>query len=86
MMSDACDFPIVFHQDTLSQYHQGTIKYSEHQMNKIWSLKRQRHLPPLIIKEVWLLSLNDDHIKQVPPVFSNNIPHPFVPGTTWQPG
>lgn len=41
--------------------------------------RRGRHSPPLIVEEARLLGLNDDHVKQVPPVLPNDIAHPFVP-------
>lgn len=31
-----------------------------------------------VIKKVWLLSLNNDNIEEVPPIFSHHVLHAFV--------
>lgn len=31
-----------------------------------------------VIKKVWLVSLNNDNIKEVPPIFSHHVLHAFV--------
>lgn len=31
-----------------------------------------------VIKKVWLLSLNNDNIEEVPPIFSHHVFHAFV--------
>lgn len=38
-----------------------------------------KHPPSLIIEKVWFFSLDNDHIKKIPPVLANNELHAFVP-------
>lgn len=39
----------------------------------------ERYVPSLVIEKVWLVSLDDDYIKEVPPVFPNYELHASVP-------
>lgn len=38
-----------------------------------------RHLPSLVIEKVWLVSLDNDNIEKLPPVFPNDVLHASVP-------
>jgi len=47
--------------------------------NKLLGTVFTKYPPSLIIEEVWLISLYNDHIKEIPPVLANYEPHAFVP-------
>lgn len=38
-----------------------------------------KYPPSLIVEKVWLISLYNDHIKEIPPVLANYELHAFVP-------
>lgn len=48
-------------------------------LNKLLETVFTEYPPSLIIEEIWLISLHNDHIKEIPPVLANYEPHAFVP-------
>lgn len=47
--------------------------------NKLLESFFTKYPPSLIIEKVWLISLYNDHIKEIPPVLADYELHAFVP-------
>lgn len=50
-----------------------------HRENPLNHAVLARDPPSLIIEEVWLVSLYNDYVKEIPPVLSNDELHTLVP-------